>query len=58
MCCLATRCQCHASASPPLLAQRGTSGRELVEEFACELEAGQALEAAAQAKRRLGYQDL
>jgi predicted DNA-binding WGR domain protein len=40
------------------LAQRGTSGRELVEEFACELEAGQALEAAAQAKRRLGYQDL
>ena len=36
----------------------GTHGRELVEEFACELEAGQALEAVAQAKRRRGYRDL
>ncbi len=36
----------------------GTNGRELVEEFACEIEAGQALEAVAQAKRRRGYQDL
>ncbi len=36
----------------------GTNGRELVEEFACELEAGQALEAVAQAKRRQGYLDL
>jgi hypothetical protein len=32
--------------------------RELVEEFAGELAAGQALEAAAQAKRRRGYLDL
>jgi len=36
----------------------GTHGRELVEEFAGEIEAGQALEAAAQAKRRRGYRDL
>ena len=36
----------------------GTNGRELVEEFACELEAGQALEAVARAKRRRGYRDL
>ena len=36
----------------------GTNGRELVEEFAGEIEAGQALEAVAQAKRRRGYQDL
>jgi predicted DNA-binding WGR domain protein len=36
----------------------GTHGRELVEEFAGEIEAGQALEAVAQAKRRRGYQDL
>jgi predicted DNA-binding WGR domain protein len=36
----------------------GTHGRELVEEFACEIEAGQALAAAAQAKRRRGYRDL
>ncbi len=36
----------------------GTNGRELVEEFAGELEAGRALEAAAQAKRRRGYRDL
>jgi predicted DNA-binding WGR domain protein len=35
-----------------------TTGRELVEEFAGEIEAGQALEAVAQAKRRRGYQDL
>jgi predicted DNA-binding WGR domain protein len=31
-----------------------TNGRELVEEFAGEIEAGQALEAVAQAKRRRG----
>jgi predicted DNA-binding WGR domain protein len=36
----------------------GTNGRELVEEFATELEAGQALEALARAKRRRGYRDL
>ena len=36
----------------------GTNGRELVEEFASETEAGQALEAVAQAKRRRGYRDL
>ena len=36
----------------------GTHGRELVQEFATELEASQALEALAQAKRRHGYQDL
>jgi predicted DNA-binding WGR domain protein len=36
----------------------GISGCELVEEFACEIEAGQALEAVAQAKRRRGYRDL
>jgi predicted DNA-binding WGR domain protein len=30
----------------------GTQGQELVEEFACEIEAGQALEAVARAKRR------
>jgi predicted DNA-binding WGR domain protein len=36
----------------------GTHGRELAEEFACEIEAGQALEAVAQAKRRRGYRDL
>jgi hypothetical protein len=30
----------------------GTNGRELVEEFAGEIEAGQALEAVAQAKRQ------
>jgi len=35
-----------------------TTGRELVEEFAGEIEAGQALEAVAQAKRRRGYRDL
>ena len=36
----------------------GTHGRGLVEEFAGEIEAGQALEAVAQAKRRRGYRDL
>jgi len=36
----------------------GTNGRELVEEFAGEIAAGQALEVIAQAKRRRGYQDL
>jgi predicted DNA-binding WGR domain protein len=36
----------------------GTNGQELVEVFADELEAGQALEAMAQAKRRRGYRDL
>ncbi len=36
----------------------GTNGRELVEEFAGEIEAGQALEVVAQAKRRRGYRDL
>jgi predicted DNA-binding WGR domain protein len=41
-----------------MTARSGTSGRELVEEFADELDAGRALEAVAQAKRRGGYQDL
>jgi predicted DNA-binding WGR domain protein len=36
----------------------GTKGQELVEIFASEVEAGQALEAVARAKRRRGYQDL
>jgi predicted DNA-binding WGR domain protein len=36
----------------------GTGGRELVEEYPSELEAGQALEALAAAKRRRGYRDL
>ena len=36
----------------------GTNGQELVEVFASEIEAGLALEAIAQAKRRRGYQDL
>ncbi|WP_338067386.1 WGR domain-containing protein [Microvirga aerophila] len=36
----------------------GTNGQELVEEFSNEIEAGQALEAVAQAKRRRGYRDL
>ena len=35
----------------------GTHGRELVEEFASEFEAGRAVEAQAQAKRRRGYHD-
>jgi predicted DNA-binding WGR domain protein len=36
----------------------GTTGQELVEIHADEIEAGQALEAVARAKRRRGYQDL
>src|SRR5215218_4033303 len=36
----------------------GTNGQEKVEEYASELEAGQALEALARAKRRRGYRDL
>jgi predicted DNA-binding WGR domain protein len=36
----------------------GTNGQEPVEVFASEIEAGLALEAIAQAKRRRGYQDL
>jgi predicted DNA-binding WGR domain protein len=36
----------------------GTNGQELVKVFATEIEAGHALEALAQAKRRRGYQDL
>lgn len=36
----------------------GTNGQEKVEEYPSEEEAGAALEAIAQAKRRQGYQDL
>jgi predicted DNA-binding WGR domain protein len=36
----------------------GTKGQEKVEDYADELEAGQALEAIAAAKRRRGYRDL
>jgi predicted DNA-binding WGR domain protein len=36
----------------------GTNGQELVEVFASEAEAGQALEGLAAAKRRRGYRDL
>ncbi len=36
----------------------GTNGQEKVEEFVGEIEAGQVLEAVAQAKRRRGYRDL
>jgi predicted DNA-binding WGR domain protein len=36
----------------------GTNGQELVQVFADEIEAGQALETVAQAKRRRGYRDL
>jgi predicted DNA-binding WGR domain protein len=36
----------------------GTNGQELVEVFATEIEAGEALEALARAKRRRGYRDL
>ncbi len=36
----------------------GTRGRERVQVFASEIEAGRALEALARAKRRRGYQDL
>ena len=36
----------------------GTKGQEKAEEFACEIEAGTALEILAQEKRRQGYRDL
>ena len=36
----------------------GTNGQELVEVFATEIEAGEALEAIARVKRRRGYRDL
>jgi predicted DNA-binding WGR domain protein len=36
----------------------GTNGQELVEVLANEIEAGEALEAVARAKRRRGYRDL
>jgi predicted DNA-binding WGR domain protein len=36
----------------------GTNGQKMVEVFDSELEAGQALEIIAQAKRRRGYRDL
>ena len=36
----------------------GTNGRELAKVFATEIEAGEALEALAKAKRRRGYRDL
>jgi predicted DNA-binding WGR domain protein len=36
----------------------GTNGQELVEVFMTEVEAGQALETLAAAKRRRGYRDL
>jgi predicted DNA-binding WGR domain protein len=36
----------------------GTNGQELVEIFASEVEAGQALDAIARLKRRRGYRDL
>ena len=36
----------------------GTNGQEMVEVFADEIHAGQALEAVAKAKRRRGYCDL
>ncbi|WP_262298987.1 WGR domain-containing protein [Microvirga sesbaniae] len=36
----------------------GTNGQELVEVFASEIEAGEALEAVAQTKRRRRYRDL
>ncbi|EIM26860.1 WGR domain-containing protein [Microvirga lotononidis] len=36
----------------------GTNGQEKVEEFADEVESGQALQALAALKRRRGYQDL
>ncbi len=40
------------------LGRIGTNGRELVQEPDRDIEAGQALEAVAQAKRRRGYRDL
>ncbi|WP_308494381.1 WGR domain-containing protein [Microvirga aerophila] len=36
----------------------GTNGQDLVEIFPSEIEAGKALEAIAQEKRRRGYRDL
>ncbi len=36
----------------------GTNGRQLVQEYATESEAAQAMEAMAQTKRRRGYHDL
>ena len=36
----------------------GTNGRDLVEEFANEVEVGQALEVMPASKRRRGYRDL
>lgn len=36
----------------------GTNGQELVQEFEDEIQAGQALEEIARAKRRRGYRDL
>lgn len=36
----------------------GTNGRELVEDYGSEIEAGEALEALAATKRRRGYRDL
>jgi predicted DNA-binding WGR domain protein len=36
----------------------GTNGQELVQVFATEIEAGEALKAIARAKRRRGYRDL
>jgi predicted DNA-binding WGR domain protein len=36
----------------------GTKGQEMVEVFANEIEAGEALEAVARLKRRRGYRDL
>jgi predicted DNA-binding WGR domain protein len=36
----------------------GTNGREIVQEYPSELEAGQALGELAQAKQRRGYRDL
>jgi predicted DNA-binding WGR domain protein len=38
--------------------QLGTNGREIVQEYPSELEAEQALEVLARAKRRRGYRDL
>jgi predicted DNA-binding WGR domain protein len=36
----------------------GTGGQEMVEVYATDIEAGQALEAVARSKRRRGYRDL
>jgi predicted DNA-binding WGR domain protein len=36
----------------------GTNGREIVQEYPSEIEAGEALEALARTKRRRGYRDL